>query len=859
MEFLKNIYAGWNKSIQISSLLDTTLFEVIKSIQSDQSVLARINQVRSLTDPIQRQDAKKGLLPYFVLNHFTDNKRTNSNFISSQYIVADFDHISSQFDKVIEKLKTDPRVLLFFRSPSNDGVKIVFALDREISDSKLYSSFYKNTISSISQEYSVTPDLSCQDPARAIFYSHDPEPFINPNYVALTVAPNISSGRNISSNSKEETVPVANLNSKTIDGLMKLFTGGAPGERTHKMTQLIGMCMNKGMDELVTLEFIKLWNTKNDPPHTDEKLSSTVSDMFRRYKKKTPLPFDIFMRDDQYFRVNLTGSDEGPTEKALTTFIIEPTELLISPPPDGDALQANILSRSGGKYEQVILESNDWTQKDLQDTIAHMDCTVHATDSEVRVLRDYIYNIIPVKKNGTKVVGLDKSETIWATKNLNITKDGPLLPMEIIPYDKGADAFFNKIEYPPLTDNAYGEMVRTFYDNILEINDSQAIVPFIAWNFVAPVRSIIMKYKKRFPILFVPGTMGSGKTSTAQLFMKLHGYSNPVVNSADMRRFPMLKALSSTNGVPIFIDEFKKSDMTDFNANDIHRYIRKSSDGGVEPKGHSDQTTTDYHLSAPWVLIGEWSINNPAEKERMVIPRFSSTIKIDKRMQESFQILDQLDALQGFMPRYIEFLLKQNIRKRYDDALHYITGHFGNMPVAPRVTHNLAIVVLGANLFSDYAIHCGLTKPDLNLPAIINGQLGEVTGNTTGQVESAMDQLVSELSKLAARQRYDSSGVSSGTSRDPWYTITELDGQAVLAFRFSIALPMVREFARKTHSDISLLDEAGYKRMMHPKEIPYLISSSKQIKMSGKNVRCVVLDLIKLKMIGVDVEGFENT
>jgi len=55
--------------------------------------------------------------------------------------------------------------------------------------------------------------------------------------------------------------------------------------------------------------------------------------------------------------------------------------------------------------------------------------------------------------------------------------------------------------------------------------------------------------------------------------------------------------------------------------------IRESYNGEVESKGHQDQTVQDYKLDAPIVLAGEWSINQPAIKERIILVRFNDVVK----------------------------------------------------------------------------------------------------------------------------------------------------------------------------------------------------------------------------------------
>jgi len=124
----------------------------------------------------------------------------------------------------------------------------------------------------------------------------------------------------------------------------------------------------------------------------------------------------------------------------------------------------------------------------------------------------------------------------------------------------------------------------------------------------------------------------------------------------------MLKALSSTNAIPQWYDEFKKSDMKDYDIDNLLRFMRKSYSGEVESKGKADQTVENYKLEAPMVVMGEWNINQPAIMERVILIRFTDVIKKDKEMQNAFGRLKEL-KLEAFMPEYLVFLSKTEYRE----------------------------------------------------------------------------------------------------------------------------------------------------------------------------------------------------
>ena len=112
------------------------------------------------------------------------------------------------------------------------------------------------------------------------------------------------------------------------------------------------------------------------------------------------------------------------------------------------------------------------------------------------------------------------------------------------------------------------------------------------------------------------------------------------------------------------------------------RFMRKAYMGEVESKGRADQTTEDYYISAPLCVMGEWNISQPALMERMLLVRFDGSVKKNKSMQEAFERLKNF-PLEGFMQKYIEFCLNQDVDLLMNEAKEIVDKTFGNIKIAP--------------------------------------------------------------------------------------------------------------------------------------------------------------------------------
>ncbi|MDR0938823.1 MAG: hypothetical protein LBN29_05640 [Mediterranea sp.] len=148
------------------------------------TLIARLRLVRTL-DPKQYAVMKREL-PYAVCAIFDPPYRRVENFGYAEHFIIDIDHIGEKgldIDDLRTRLCTDPRVMLLFLSPGEDGLKVLFRLDGRCHDAGRYSLFYKAFARSLSAEYGFEQvvDTRTSDVSRACFLSYDPDAFFRPD------------------------------------------------------------------------------------------------------------------------------------------------------------------------------------------------------------------------------------------------------------------------------------------------------------------------------------------------------------------------------------------------------------------------------------------------------------------------------------------------------------------------------------------------------------------------------------------------------------------------------------------------------------------------------------------------------
>lgn len=73
-----------------------------------------------------------------------------------------------------------------------------------------------------------------------------------------------------------------------------LLNGVSEGNRNDSAIKLTGLFIDKGFDESLTIEFMRLWNEKNTPPMKESDLEYLVHGAFQRYKKNHITDIEVF-------------------------------------------------------------------------------------------------------------------------------------------------------------------------------------------------------------------------------------------------------------------------------------------------------------------------------------------------------------------------------------------------------------------------------------------------------------------------------------------------------------------------------------------------------------------------------------
>lgn len=169
----------------VKRLSKRTLTHIVATIKSSEDLEVKTGIVRLVgDDPDAQREAKKDL-PFFTPSLLRERKR--DGLISSQLFIFDFDNVDN-LDKLKKKINKHKSLIFSFVSPSGYGLKAVFLLSREITDSSIYSLAYHHHAMRFAKSLGHTPDLQTCDSSRMCFMAHDPDIFVNQEPKPLRIA-----------------------------------------------------------------------------------------------------------------------------------------------------------------------------------------------------------------------------------------------------------------------------------------------------------------------------------------------------------------------------------------------------------------------------------------------------------------------------------------------------------------------------------------------------------------------------------------------------------------------------------------------------------------------------------------------
>ena len=552
---------------------------------------------------------------------------------------------------------------------------------------------------------------------------------------------------------------------------------------------------------------------------------------------------EVFEETDHYY---ILGRDGRPV--AISSFQIEP--LLRIAVEDGEIIEADVTTDRGRVY-RLRFQRDAWhSKRHFLKGLGPVDMQWSGSDENVQgVLRIAASRTVPTRQ-GTRNLGYfeTKAGSRWVTGTGALAPQGLEVASEDVVYVPSGASLGDRLQYPAAPDlERTREVAAVLLPNLLLLNTPSVILPILGWFFAAPLKPRIAAHLGHFPLLVIWGTQGSGKsTLIIEVFWPLLGVVSSAPYSATETEFALLKLLSATNSIPVFIDEYKPFDMPKHRRNTLHRYMRRLYTGETEERGRADQSLVTYRLGAPLCLAGETRPIEPALVERMLTANPNKDeLQNDPAHAEAFTRVRTVNP-NLLSTGLVRFLLARDTAADLDAAAAITDSLLRDRQVPFRVRDNLIVMVLGLHHFEEYAQAMGVALPELDIEAAFEAVLADLLEGGGTSVKTGLDYFIEELSVMA---------VSGEIRHGRHYAYHG----SLLALHFGSCQAAYAEHCRKTGFEGEVPDRKALRRQLVEcmQRKGYVRQLDELVYFNGRNDRrrAVLLDLEVLKKT-LDVDDF---
>lgn len=152
-------------------------------------------------------------------------------------------------------------------------------------------------------------------------------------------------------------------------------------------------------------------------------------------------------------------------------------------------------------------------------------------------------------------------------------------------------------------------------ESFLALSTPDVMHPLLSWIVAAARRH----EAHEFPLLFLSGSSGVGKSTLARLAMRL-ATSKIEIDLGGSTPFILVRTLAASTSIPVFVDEW-----TRLSRDDIRQAFQGSVPvlyaGGLAERGQADLSAATYYLTAPVIVAGEDTFTLDREKDRVIMLR----------------------------------------------------------------------------------------------------------------------------------------------------------------------------------------------------------------------------------------------
>jgi 5S rRNA maturation endonuclease (ribonuclease M5) len=560
----------------------------------------------------------------------------------------------------------------------------------------------------------------------------------------------------------------------------------------------------------------------------------------------------VFERDFCYYR---KGKDY---DSQISNFIINPKHRVVS--ENQSLIAAELVTEDGLRLERVL------KTEDFNDVIAFRKAVPGFELSYVGKAEElqHIKVLISKKKCPTKVgveyTGFHNIKDNWffvseqgvLADTLESSEEAVLLEdCEELGTDILKAQAINKEELLALAPALF---------SFNTLNITSTILGYMSSLFLkGKLRKLGIKHNH----LIIEGQSGSGKSSTVEsVIVTLLSFTGSALNASECSNFALNRAASSSNFLPVIIDEYKPYKMGKHRVDLISNVMRNSYDGHVVMKGVATlKKNREFNARASVILCGEVGMEETANIERSLKVVFAAANHNEER-RSSMKLLKKNSKLLNKLGRRLLNgglkMSEKKLKELYDSIYENLSGkELANDRVRNSITNCMLGIALIKGVFDelqvDFEEATGVSMKDI-LKSIRNTVVTDLLDNgqsSKGIIEDSLE----TMNRMAVNRLLE---------RDYDYdAVLDSDGDFVLRLNYGAFYDRFVKFCKDYNVSHEVLPLPSFKRQLA--KLSYCKSFNKpttfkdrdpglEDRSRSKTFRAAVLLVEGLKAKNVDVE-----
>jgi hypothetical protein len=557
----------------------------------------------------------------------------------------------------------------------------------------------------------------------------------------------------------------------------------------------------------------------------------------------------VFEKDFCYYK---TSKDY---DVKLSNFIINPKSRIIS---ENESLMAvELITEDGARLERV-LKSEDFNDViGFREAIGGFELSYVGKAEELQHIKVLVSKKECSSKQGVSYTGFHKLKDSWYfVSEQGALKEDFEKAEEVVLMDGYQELGTDILEAEEICREELLKIAPALF-TFNTLNITSTVLGYVGSLFLkGKLRDIGIKHNH----LIIEGQSGSGKSSTLEaVIAPLLSLRGSALNASECSNFALNRAASSSNFLPLVIDEYKPYSMGRHRVDLISNVMRNSYDGHVVVKGVATlKKNREFNARASVILSGEVGMQETANIERSLKLVFATSNHSDER-RSSMRILKQnlrlLNKLGKSLLKGGLNMSEEKLKKLYDTLYEELSGkELNNERVRNSITNCMLGIALLRGVFEelelDFQESCGVKTKDIfkSIKRAVVSDLLDNGNRSKGIIEDSLE----TMNRMAVNRLLD--------KYYDYDMVLDSDGDHVLRLNYSAFYDRFVKFCKDHNVAHEVLPLASFKKQLN--KLGYCKCFNKPVTFKDrydgldrtKTFRAAVLLVDELKRRNVEVD-----